>query len=62
MVLRRLPAIIQNQQEYLREKPIEIANEVLKESGDEGIAIATGLKLARQHFEEHREEQPENEG
>lgn len=62
MVLRRLPAIIQNQQEYLREKPIEIANEVLKESGDEGIAIATGLKLARQHFEEYREEQPENEG
>jgi len=27
-----------------------MANEILKESGDEGIAIATGLKRARAFF------------
>ncbi|RZJ19795.1 MAG: hypothetical protein EON51_16635 [Acinetobacter sp.] len=32
----------------LREKAVEIANAILEESGDEGIAIATGLKRARQ--------------
>jgi uncharacterized protein YdaT len=31
----------------LRDKATEIANGILEESGDEGIAIATGLKKAR---------------
>ncbi|SCW49098.1 hypothetical protein SAMN03159284_01275 [Mucilaginibacter sp. NFR10] len=55
------PPCYKNQPKYLREKAIEIANEIIKESGDEGIAIATGLKRARQYFEEHPEEVPENE-
>ncbi|RYZ86789.1 MAG: DUF2188 domain-containing protein [Proteobacteria bacterium] len=32
----------------LREKAVEIANAILEESGDEGVAIATGLKRARE--------------
>ena len=55
------PPSYKNQRQYLREKAVEIANEVLKDNGDEGIAIATGLKRARQYFEEHPEEIPENE-
>lgn len=31
----------------LRNKAVEIANAILEESGDEGLAIATGLKRAR---------------
>jgi uncharacterized protein YdaT len=38
------PPSYKNQPKYLREKAVEIANEILRESGDEGIAIATGLK------------------
>ena len=40
------PPSYKNQPEYVRDKATEIANEILKESGDEGIAIATGLKRA----------------
>jgi uncharacterized protein YdaT len=54
------PPSYKNQPQYLREKAVEIANEILKDSGDEGIAIATGLKRARQYFEEHLEEKPHN--
>jgi uncharacterized protein YdaT len=54
------PPSYKNQPVYLREKAVEIANEIIKESGDEGIAIATGLKRARQYFDEHPEEIPEN--
>ncbi|SDE96651.1 hypothetical protein SAMN05216464_111108 [Mucilaginibacter pineti] len=54
------PPSYKNQPQYLREKAVEIANEIIKESGDEGIAIATGLKRARQYFEEHPEERQEN--
>jgi len=50
------PPSYKNQPKYLREKAVEIANEVLKENGDEGIAIATGLKNARKYFKEHPEE------
>lgn len=32
----------------LRNKAVEIANAILEESGDEGLAIATGLKKARE--------------
>lgn len=31
----------------LREKAVEIANAILEAHGDEGLAIATGLKKAR---------------
>ncbi|HTD99023.1 MAG TPA: hypothetical protein VK668_07030 [Mucilaginibacter sp.] len=55
------PPSYKNQPIYLRDKAVEIANEVLKDSGDEGIAIATGLKHARQYFEEHPEEVPAGE-
>ena len=44
------PPSYKNQPKKLREKAVEIANEILKASGDEGIAIATGLKKARQFF------------
>ena len=50
------PQSYKNQPRYIREKAVEIANEVLKESGDEGIAIATGLKKAREYFDEHPQE------
>ena len=32
----------------IREKAAEIANAILEESGDEGMAIATGVKRAKQ--------------
>lgn len=50
------PPSYKNQPEYLRNKATEIANEILKDSGDEGIAIATGLKIAREYFKERPEE------
>jgi uncharacterized protein YdaT len=34
------PPSYKNQPKKVREKAVEIANEVLKETGDEGIAIA----------------------
>jgi uncharacterized protein YdaT len=34
----------------LREKAVEIANQLLKHGMDEGIALATGLKKARIFF------------
>jgi uncharacterized protein YdaT len=52
------PPSYKNQPKYLRDKATEIANEILKDSGDEGIAIATGLKRAREYFQEHPEEKP----
>jgi len=39
-----------NQPKKIREKATEIANEVLKTTGNEGEAIATGLKQARIYF------------
>jgi uncharacterized protein YdaT len=51
------PPSYKNQPEKLREKAVEIANEVLKETGVEGIAIATGLKRARGHFKKEAKEQ-----
>ena len=43
------------QPKKIREKATEIANEVLKTTGNEGEAIATGLKLAREHFKKEKE-------
>ena len=52
------PPSYKNQPKYHREKAVEIANEVLKTTGNEGEAIATGLKQARAHFKNHPEEVP----
>jgi uncharacterized protein YdaT len=50
------PPSYKNQPKKLREKAVEIANEVLKSTGNEGEAIATGLKLAREHFAKEKAE------
>ncbi|KAA2243328.1 hypothetical protein F0L74_12540 [Chitinophaga agrisoli] len=46
------PPSYKNQPIKLREKAVEIANKLLEEGVEEGegIAIATGLKRAREHF------------
>ena len=49
------PPSYKNQPQKIREKAVEIANEMLKEGADEGIAIATGLKRAREHFKSDSE-------
>jgi uncharacterized protein YdaT len=41
------PPSYKNQSKKIRDKATEIANEVLKTTGNEGEAIATGLKQAR---------------
>lgn len=38
------PPSYKNQPAKLRAKAVEIANEMLKDGAEEGIAIATGLK------------------
>lgn len=42
------PPSYKNLPKKLREKAVDIANAILEESGDEGLAIATGLKRARE--------------
>ena len=49
-----------NQPKKIREKAVEIANEVLKTTGNEGEAIATGLKQARLHFKKLEEGKKED--
>ena len=44
------PPSYKNQPTDLRNKAVEIANELLLHGSTEGIAIATGLKRARQYF------------
>jgi uncharacterized protein YdaT len=44
------PPSYKNQPLKLREKAVEIANALLEEGTEEGIAIATGLKRAREFF------------
>lgn len=50
------PPSYKNQPKYLRDKATQVANNVLKSTGNEGKAIATGLKRARLYFEEHPDE------
>ena len=50
------PPSYKNQPKKLRDKAVEIANEVLKTTGNEGEAIATGLKQARAHFAKEKEQ------
>jgi len=45
------PPSYKNQPIFLRDKAVEIANALLEEGVEEGIAIATGLKSARQFFQ-----------
>ena len=51
------PPSYKNQPKKIRDKATEIANEVLKTTGNEGEAIATGLKQARAHFAKEKEKQ-----
>jgi uncharacterized protein YdaT len=44
------PPSYKNQPVKLRNKAVEIANEILRDGVEEGIAIATGLKRAREFF------------
>ena len=44
------PPSYKNQPVKLRDKAVEIANELLLKGMAEGVAIATGLKRAREHF------------
>lgn len=52
------PASYKNQPPKLREKAVEIANALLKEGVDEGVAIATGLKNAREYFKDAQKKKP----
>ncbi|QIH37062.1 hypothetical protein [Sphingobacterium sp. DR205] len=49
------PPSYKNQPLKIREKATEIANALLEEGMEEGIAIATGLKRAREHFKKEAE-------
>ena len=42
------PPSYKNLPKKVREKAVEIANAILEESGDEGLAIATGVKRAKE--------------
>ena len=48
------PPSYKNQPAALREKAVEIANQLLEHGTDEGIAIATGLKRARLFFKKQQ--------
>ncbi|RFM26882.1 DUF2188 domain-containing protein [Deminuibacter soli] len=50
------PPSYKNQPVQLREKAVAIANELLLHGADEGVAIATGLKKAREHFKKQEGE------
>jgi uncharacterized protein YdaT len=49
------PPSYKNQPVNIREKAVEIANAMLEEGEEEGIAIATGLKRAREFFGEQED-------
>lgn len=49
------PPSYKNQPEEVREKAVEIANALLQDGMEEGAAIATGLKQARELLENHGE-------
>jgi uncharacterized protein YdaT len=55
------PPSYKNQPKELREKAVEIANEVLKDGAEEGIAIATGLKRARELFAKEKKDKKDEE-
>ncbi|WP_312746967.1 hypothetical protein [Sphingobacterium multivorum] len=49
------PPSYKNQPVKLRDKATAIANALLEEGAEEGIAIATGLKKAREYFQKEKE-------
>lgn len=54
------PPSYKNQPTELREKAVQIANALLQDGAEEGIAIATGLKQARELLENHKSHEDEN--
>lgn len=44
----------------IRNKAVEIANAILEESGDEGVAIATGVKRAKEWAEKEGDSSGDN--
>jgi uncharacterized protein YdaT len=48
------PPSYKNQPIKIREKAVDIANALLEEGAPEGIAIATGLKRAREFFKKKK--------
>ncbi len=55
------PPSYKNQPLKLRKKATEIANALLNEGVEEGIAIATGLKRAREFFGEKEDKDSKKE-
>lgn len=49
------PPSYKNQPVRIREKAVEVANALLEDGADEGVAIATGLKRAREFFKKKPE-------
>ncbi|QSW89266.1 hypothetical protein J0383_00275 [Flavobacterium endoglycinae] len=49
------PPSYKNQPKEIREKAVEIANALLQDGAEEGVAIATGLKQARELLTSHKE-------
>lgn len=54
------PPSYKNQPVELREKAVEIANALLLDGAEEGIAIATGLKQASELLENHKRDDENN--
>lgn len=48
------PISYKNQPKMVRDKAIEIANALLREGTTEAVAIATGLKLAKEYFKKKK--------
>ncbi len=51
------PPSYKNQPDHIRDKAVEIANAMLEEGAEEGVAIATGLKRARDFFEDQENQE-----
>jgi len=56
------PPSYKNQPRPLRDKAVEIANALLEEGVEEGIAIATGLKRARKERQPKEDNDRKNPG
>ena len=50
------PPSYKNQPPQIRAKAVEIANELLLHGSEEGVAIATGLKKAREYFKNSKDD------
>jgi len=56
------PPSYKNQPVQLRNKAVEIATELLLNGAEESIAIATGLKKAREYFVKEKNKNEKNSG